>query len=131
MTKKKARIGSSFDDFLKQEGLYEEVTARDQTGDRVAARRAHARPGLVQVKPRETHENQPCPARSVAGPRQRVRDPRHPHPRRACGRTAVADGAGVRSRRWSAIKAEMRRLCYCDTKVIRKFGDVPDDLSGL
>ncbi len=28
MTKKKGRIGSSFDDFLKQEGLYEEVTAR-------------------------------------------------------------------------------------------------------
>jgi antitoxin HicB len=27
-TKKKGRIGSSFDDFLKQEGLYEEVTAR-------------------------------------------------------------------------------------------------------
>ena len=28
MIKKKGRIGSSFDDFLKQEGLYEEVTAR-------------------------------------------------------------------------------------------------------
>ena len=28
MTKKKGRIGPSFDDFLKQEGLYEEVTAR-------------------------------------------------------------------------------------------------------
>jgi antitoxin HicB len=28
MTKKKGRIGSSFDDFLKDEGLYEEVTAR-------------------------------------------------------------------------------------------------------
>jgi antitoxin HicB len=27
-TKKKGRVGSSFDDFLKQEGLYEEVTAR-------------------------------------------------------------------------------------------------------
>ena len=26
--KKKGRIGSSFDDFLKQDGLYEEVTAR-------------------------------------------------------------------------------------------------------
>jgi DNA-binding Xre family transcriptional regulator len=26
--KKKGRIGSSFDDFLKREGLYEEVTAR-------------------------------------------------------------------------------------------------------
>jgi antitoxin HicB len=26
--KKKGRIGSSFDDFLKEEGLYEEVTAR-------------------------------------------------------------------------------------------------------
>jgi antitoxin HicB len=26
--KKKARIGSSFDDFLKEEGIYEEVTAR-------------------------------------------------------------------------------------------------------
>ena len=25
--KKKGRVGSSFDDFLKQEGLYEEVTA--------------------------------------------------------------------------------------------------------
>ena len=28
MTKKKGRVGSSFDDYLKQEGLYEEVTAR-------------------------------------------------------------------------------------------------------
>lgn len=28
MTKKKGRIGSSFDDYLKQENLYEEVTAR-------------------------------------------------------------------------------------------------------
>jgi hypothetical protein len=26
--KKKGRIGSSFDDFLKQESIYEEVTAR-------------------------------------------------------------------------------------------------------
>jgi len=26
--KKKGRIGSSFDDFLKQEGIYEKVTAR-------------------------------------------------------------------------------------------------------
>jgi antitoxin HicB len=26
--KKKGRIGSSFDDFLKEEGIYEEVTAR-------------------------------------------------------------------------------------------------------
>ena len=26
--KKKGRIGSSFDDFLKEEGVYEEVTAR-------------------------------------------------------------------------------------------------------
>ena len=28
MTKKKGRMGSSFDDFLKQEGIYGEVTAR-------------------------------------------------------------------------------------------------------
>jgi len=28
MTRKQARIGSSFDDFLKQEGLHQEVTAR-------------------------------------------------------------------------------------------------------
>ena len=27
MTRKKGRLGSSFDDFLKEEGLYEEVTA--------------------------------------------------------------------------------------------------------
>lgn len=27
MSKKKGRIGSSFDDFLKEEGIYEEVTA--------------------------------------------------------------------------------------------------------
>ena len=27
MMKKKGRIGSSFDDFLKEEGIYEEVTA--------------------------------------------------------------------------------------------------------
>jgi hypothetical protein len=26
--RKKGRIGSSFDDFLKEEGIYEEVTAR-------------------------------------------------------------------------------------------------------
>ena len=28
MTKKKSRIGSSFDDFLREEGLYEGVSAR-------------------------------------------------------------------------------------------------------
>jgi len=28
MKKKKSRIGSSFDDFLKEQGIYEEVTAR-------------------------------------------------------------------------------------------------------
>jgi antitoxin HicB len=28
MTRKKGRVGSSFDDFLKEEGIYEEVTAR-------------------------------------------------------------------------------------------------------
>ncbi len=28
MKKKKGRVGASFDDFLKQEGIYEEVTAR-------------------------------------------------------------------------------------------------------
>ena len=27
MTKRKGRVGSAFDDFLKEEGLYEEVTA--------------------------------------------------------------------------------------------------------
>ncbi len=36
MNKKKGRIGSSFDDFLKEEGIYEEVTARAIT--RVIAR---------------------------------------------------------------------------------------------
>jgi len=30
-TKKRGRIGSSFDDFLKEVGIYEEVTARDRT----------------------------------------------------------------------------------------------------
>jgi antitoxin HicB len=30
--KKKGRIGSSFDDFLKEEGIYEEVTARAVKG---------------------------------------------------------------------------------------------------
>jgi len=28
MKKKKGRVGSSFDDFLKEEGIYEDVTAR-------------------------------------------------------------------------------------------------------
>jgi DNA-binding Xre family transcriptional regulator len=28
MTKRKGRIGSSFDEFLREEGMYEEVTAR-------------------------------------------------------------------------------------------------------
>lgn len=28
MKKKKGRVGSSFDDFLKEEGIYEEVSAR-------------------------------------------------------------------------------------------------------
>src|SRR5689334_15008316 len=37
MKKKKGRIGSSFDDFLKEEGIYEEVTAG-------AIRRVIARP---------------------------------------------------------------------------------------
>ena len=28
MKRKKGRVGSSFDDFLKEDGIYEEVTAR-------------------------------------------------------------------------------------------------------
>lgn len=38
--KKKGRIGGSFDDFLKEEGLYEAVTARARK--RVLARRKRA-----------------------------------------------------------------------------------------
>ena len=40
MTKKKGRIGSSFDNWLKEEGLYEEVTGR--AIKRVIARQLNA-----------------------------------------------------------------------------------------
>jgi antitoxin HicB len=48
--KKKGRIGSSFDDFLKQEGIYEEMTARAikrVIADQLDA--PHGAPGLHQV----------------------------------------------------------------------------------
>jgi len=43
---KKGRIGSSFDDFLKNEGVYEEVSARDQARDCAATRCADAGSGF-------------------------------------------------------------------------------------
>lgn len=49
--KKKSRIGSSFDDFLKNEGIYEEVTAR--AIKRVIARQLNAlmeEEGLTKTK---------------------------------------------------------------------------------
>ena len=49
--KRKSRIGSSFDDFLKNEGIYEEVTAR--AIKRVIARQLNAlmeEEGLTKTK---------------------------------------------------------------------------------
>jgi hypothetical protein len=44
MKKKKKNIGSSFDDWLRKEGLYEDATA-------VAIKRVLARPSLRNRKP--------------------------------------------------------------------------------
>jgi len=52
--KKKGRIGSSFDDFLKQEGIYEEVTAR--AIERVIARQLDA-PAGDDSRSRPTPQN--------------------------------------------------------------------------
>jgi hypothetical protein len=93
--KKKGRIGSSFDDFLKQEGIYEEVTAR--AIKRVIAGQLDALmedQGLTKselAKRMKTSRAQLDPAR----PRQRVGDARHPHPRRSRCRSPVEDGVGV------------------------------------
>ena len=49
--KKKGRVGSSFEDFLKQEGIYEEVTAR--AIKRVIARQLDAlmeEKGLIKTR---------------------------------------------------------------------------------
>ena len=54
--KKKGRIGSSFDDFLKDDGLYEEVTAR--AIKRVIARR-------LDVLMRENHLTKSALARRM------------------------------------------------------------------
>ena len=48
--KKNGPVGSSLDDFLRDEGIYEEVTARAITRDRSPARCAHARAGHLQLK---------------------------------------------------------------------------------
>ena len=68
MIKKKGRIGSSFDDFLKQEGLYEEVTAR--AIKRVIARQLDALMHDQGLSKSGLAKRMPCPARPVAGPRQ-------------------------------------------------------------
>jgi uncharacterized protein (DUF58 family) len=63
MRKAKARIGSPFDDFLKEEGIYAEVTAR--AIKRVIARQLDAlmeEEGGHQDRTREAGEDQPCPA---------------------------------------------------------------------
>jgi antitoxin HicB len=45
---RKGRLGSSFDDFLKEEGIYEAVTAAAQK--RVIARRASAKQASKQKR---------------------------------------------------------------------------------
>ncbi|GLR89798.1 hypothetical protein [Bradyrhizobium iriomotense] len=58
--KKKGRIGSSFDNFLKDEGIYAEVTAK--AIKRVIVRQLDALmhdEGAHQIRPRQTYADQP------------------------------------------------------------------------
>ena len=58
--KKKGRVGSSFDDFLKEEGIYEEVTAR--AIKRVLARQLDILmqdQRLTKTDSRKTNEDEP------------------------------------------------------------------------
>jgi hypothetical protein len=87
--KQKGRIGSSFDDFLKEEGIYEGVTAR--AIKRVIARQLDA---LMQEQGISKTEL----ARSMKTSRaqlDRVRDAWHAHARRTGGGAQFADGIGV------------------------------------
>ena len=65
--KRKGRIGSSFDDFLKEEGIYEEVTA--SAIKRVIARQLDALmqgQGDHEIRVGQAHEDKPRATRSVA-----------------------------------------------------------------
>jgi hypothetical protein len=66
MKEKKGRIGSSHDDYLKEEGIYEEVSAR--AIKRVIARQldAHARAGIDEVGAGEAHAYEPRAAGAPA-----------------------------------------------------------------
>ena len=63
----KGRVGSSFDDFLKEDGIYEGVTAR--AIKRVLVRQLDElmqREEISKTSTRRAHEDKPCPARPPA-----------------------------------------------------------------
>jgi hypothetical protein len=67
--KRKGRIGSSFDDFLEDEGLYEEVTAK-------ASKRVIARPLAAVMRERNLIKSMlACRMRTSRAQRDRLLDP--------------------------------------------------------
>jgi hypothetical protein len=46
---KKGRVGASFDDFLREEGIYEEVTARANSGAKLRRQKSPRRVGQISL----------------------------------------------------------------------------------
>ena len=100
--KKKGRVGSPFDDFLKEEGIYEEVTAR--AIKRVIARQLGALmqdQGLTKSALARRMRTSRTQLDRLLDP-ERVRHARHIDPSRARGRTPAPHGTGMNATLWTA-----------------------------
>ena len=94
--KKKSRVGSSFDDFLKEEGTYEEVTAR--AIKRVIARQPDAlmeEEGLTKTELAKRMKTSRAQLDRLFDPDNEFRDARRAHARGTSRRAAATDGACV------------------------------------
>ena len=99
MKKTKGRIGSSFDNFLKEEGIYGEVTAR--AIKRVIARQLDALmedEGLTKTELARRMNTSRAQLDRLLDPDNEFRHSRHAYARSSGGRAAATDGIGLRRR---------------------------------
>ena len=94
--KQKGRIGSSFDDFLKEDGIYESVTAR--AIKRVIARQLDAlmrEKRITKTALAKSMKTSRAQLDRLLDPEERNGDPGDANSRCARGRAEFADGLGV------------------------------------
>ena len=93
---RKSHMGSSIDDFLKEEGIFEEAQAQaiDQGGRRVATRRGYEEEKNIQKQDGHAAEDQPHPG-GPAPESEKRHHPVQPATSGGDGGTASDDRAGL------------------------------------